>query len=477
VIDAALELGCYRLDQRIGEGGGGQVYRASGPGGPVAIKILGPASDLDDAVRVRLEREIATLQQLAHPNLITLLDHGVDPELGPYLVLPLLAGTNLRGLTAGRATSPEAALLLIQPVVRAVAALHAAGFVHRDLKPENAVAAPDGAITLIDLGLVWADGMSHHTDTGAAVGSVGYMSPEQIEGRAVDARADVWAVGVMLYELVTGKRPFARPRAAEEAAAALLGTCPKLTAADRRAGEELADVVARCLAVDPAKRPTAAELERTIADLIDWTDDADAERAVAVADPVGYQARVATFRVRRLARLAREALDAGKPFAALGSCDRGLAYQPDDPELLALVVAAETATSKPRPALTATGTLCGAVPASPSVTAPPRRSPRWAWWILGGALVAGATVIAIVGPNDAPDDPWAAPRSNIEAPAKLIPDERDRKLIGNFVDVFGRVVERPAGSGSGKGPMTEQDRALARDVVHLFGQFIERAER
>ena len=174
---------------------------------------------MDDAARARFRREIAALEGLAHPHLVAMIDHGVDAELGPYLVLPLLAGTTLRELVGNRAICPEAALLLIQPIALATAALHAAGYVHRDLKPENVIAGPDGAVTVIDLGLAWREGMTRHTDTGAAVGSVGYMAPEQIEGRTVDTRADVWSLGVMLYEWIAGKRPFARARAAEEAAA------------------------------------------------------------------------------------------------------------------------------------------------------------------------------------------------------------------------------------------------------------------
>ena len=150
---ASIELGPYQLLERIGEGGSGQVYRARGPAGPVAVKLLGPASDMDDAARARFRREIAALGQLAHPNLVTMIDHGIDAELGPYLVLPLLGGSTLRELCGNRALCPEAALLLIQPIVEATAALHAAGYVHRDLKPENVIASPDGSITVIDLGL------------------------------------------------------------------------------------------------------------------------------------------------------------------------------------------------------------------------------------------------------------------------------------------------------------------------------------
>ncbi len=470
---ASIELGPYQLLDRIGEGGSGQVYRARGPAGMVAVKVLGPAADLDDAARARFHREIAALGQLAHPNLVTLLDHGIDGELGPYLVLPLLAGTHLRSLCGGR-ICPEAALLVMQPVAHAVAALHAGGYIHRDLKPENAIAAPDGTITVIDLGLAWRDGMTRHTDTGAAVGSVGYMAPEQIEGRAIDAKADVWALGVMIYEMIAGKRPFARPRPAEEAAAALLGTCPKLTAADRRAGEDLGELIGRCFALDPAARPTAAELAAALDAMIDWTEDLATERAAVVAEAAGYQARVAAFRTRRVERLARAALDAGAPFAALAYCDRGLAYAPDHAGLLALVAAAETSVPVSVPA--APSAPVHALPSSVARSAP--RSSRTLWLALGG----GALVIAAVGITATlvatpPTDPWstqpaaAATTSAAPiAPAPLIPDEGDRKMMGDFISVFGRAATRRDGTAT-----PDSDRALTQDLVGLLGDAMTRA--
>ncbi|HEY0250125.1 MAG TPA: serine/threonine-protein kinase, partial [Kofleriaceae bacterium] len=436
----SIELGGYQLEGRIGEGGSGQVYRARKGDDVVAVKILGPAADLDAAARERFKREIVALSQIEHPNLVGMIDHGIDAELGPYLVLPLLAGTNLRAV--GR-VCPEAAILLIQPVIAAVAALHAHGYVHRDLKPENVIAAPDGSITVIDLGLAWREGMTRHTDTGAAVGSVGYMAPEQIEGRAVDPKADVWALGVMLYEMVAGKRPFARARPAEEAAAALLGQCPKLSAADRRTSEDLANLIARCFELDPAERPSAAEFVLPI----DWTDQIDQERAAAIADPVGYVSRVAPFRVRRIERQAREALDRGAAFQALALCDRGLAYNPDDPALLALVRAAESGTAP----------------------APKRARLVWPWLTAAVVGVAGIGVVAKLTASSTPD-PWAATTATAApvAPASQFSDG-DRKMMGNFISVFGRAMDRRDGTAT-----PDSDRVLAKDMVGVFGEALAR---
>lgn len=437
------------------------MFRARGPGGVVAIKLLGPASDMDDAAQARFRREITALGQLSHPHLVAMIDSGVDAELGPYLVLPLLAGSTLRDVVGNRAICPEAALLLVQPIAQATAALHAAGYVHRDLKPENAIASPDGGLKVIDLGLAWREGMTRHTDTGTAVGSVGYMAPEQIEGRQVDTRADVWALGVMLYEQIAGKRPFQRARPAEEAAAMLLGQFPRLTAADRRCDDALAELVARCLASDPAKRPTAAELASAIDTLIDWTDDVATERAAVIADPVGYQARVAPFRVRRMERLAREAIDAGKPFAALAYCDRGLAYAPDHAELLALVAAAEAATAGTRPPPNTPADHIVTAPARPSALAPTsdavitettapiaaaapsqparKRRPIWPWLVGASVLIwFGAIAAYIVVPDRTPAP---APEPTLQVDTSNM-DPKDRELANGLVNIFGRALDK-----------------------------------
>jgi tetratricopeptide (TPR) repeat protein len=303
------------------------------------------------------------------------------------------------------------------------------------------------------------------------------MAPEQVEGHAVDARAAVWALGVMVYEWIAGKRPFARARPAEEAAAVLVGACARLTAADRRASAELADLVARCLAIDPARRPAAAELVAAVAAMIDWTDDPASERAAVIADPMTYQQRVAPFRVRRLERQAREAIDANKPFAALAACDRGLAYAPDHAELHALVAEAERAAGQsPRtsdvsptaktegraPDVSPTAKTEGRAPdvsptakteQAPAVAAAPsepmrKRPPRWPWLVVAaGGILAGAGVTFALIPDHSPD-PWAsqpaaaAPTVKVTSPI----DDRDRELAHDFISLFGRALDARDGS-------------------------------
>ena len=228
-------MGSYQLRERVGEGGFARVYHATGPAGDVAIKVLAAVDGaLEPAMIARFEREIETLAKVRHPSLVSLLDHGVDPSRGPYLVMPLLVGLTLRDLIPKDGLGPEAALRLLTPVVQAMGALHAAGLVHRDLKPENVIVSPRGEVTLVDLGLALGIEQSRLTQTGAVAGSVPYMAPEQIDGAAPRAESDVWSLGVLLYELVVGRRPFARDRAGEEVAAILAGRFDGLAERDRR---------------------------------------------------------------------------------------------------------------------------------------------------------------------------------------------------------------------------------------------------
>ena len=356
----SIRIATYELFERLGEGGSGQVYRAqTADGAAVAVKLLGPAADLDPvAAHARFRREVEILRGLDHPALVTLVDHGVDDELGPYLVMPLVPGQTLRGLISGGVKlCPEAAVLLLEPVAAAIAALHDRSLIHRDLKPENVMIAPDGRVIVVDLGLAWGPELSRHTAEGTAVGSVPYMAPEQIEGTGVGTAADVWALAVMLYELIAGKRPFARTRASEEAAAALVGSYAPLDAVDPRCAPELVKLVAQSLDRAPLARPAIAVFAAELAGAIDWIEDADRmrERAAIALAPADYVKRVAPFRLRREKRLAREAIAAARPFQALAHVDRALAYAPNDPELLSLADEAEAKSSRsgsPAPATT-----------------------------------------------------------------------------------------------------------------------------
>lgn len=329
-------LGAYELLEQIGEGGFARVFRARGPNGEVAIKVLGSSRDVDEGLVRRFEREIETLAKVRHPSLVSLLDSGIDDAHGPFVVMPLLVGLTFRDVLPETGLGPEGGIRLVTPVVQALGAMHAAGLVHRDLKPENVIVSPRGEVTLVDLGLALGLEQSRLTQAGAVAGSVPYMAPEQIEGEA-HTQSDVWSVGIVLYELVTGKRPFARKRPGEEVAAILAGQYTPLIEVDRRVSDELDELVTRCLAPDPKQRPADAhELLQSIEALLDWAPPAAQKREVVsvLSDLGAYQRARAAERLAKLHAAADRAASSGDTFAALATLDRALAYRPDDPETL-----------------------------------------------------------------------------------------------------------------------------------------------
>jgi tetratricopeptide (TPR) repeat protein len=378
----------YAIGERLGAGGSGRVYRAVSPAGdPVALKLLAPDAEHDDLrAKDRLRREIAALASIRHPRVIALLAHGEDDELGPYLVTPLLVGKTLREVLATWRPSPPAAIAIAAAIAGATAAVHAAGLIHRDLKPENVMCTDDGRLVLIDLGLALGAGHTRYTEEGAVAGSAPYMSPEQIEGREVTAAADVWAIGVILHELVTGERPFARASVREEVAAILAGGATRMDGVERRVGRELANLGARCLAADPTHRfANAHELAIALSTLV--PDDAlakllGADRAAAEAELVA----------REVARLEERATTAADPFDRVRAVDQALAYRPGDAKLTALAAA---------------------------VAAPPRRR-RWLIPVAAAAVVAAILVgIAVRGTKPerlAVAEPDAATDAATDAP-------------------------------------------------------------
>jgi len=367
-------LGAYELLEQIGEGGFARVFRARGPNGEVAIKVLG-SRDVDDGLVRRFEREIEVLAKVRHPSLVSLLDSGIDDTHGPFLVMPLLVGLTFRDVLPATGLGPEGGIRLVTPVVQALGAMHAAGLVHRDLKPENVIVSPRGEVTLVDLGLALGLEQSRLTQAGAVAGSVPYMAPEQIEGEA-HTRSDVWSVGIVLYELITGKRPFARKRPGEEVAAILAGQYTPLIEVDRRVSEELDELVTRCLARDPTQRPTDAhELLQALEGLLDWAPPAAQKREVVsvLSDLDAYQRARAAERLAKLHAAADRAASSGDTFAALATLDRALAYRPDDPETLSRIESVSS--GKVLPLKTTALVTRAAAASSPEPAVAPTRRP------------------------------------------------------------------------------------------------------
>jgi hypothetical protein len=229
-------LGPYEIVAPIGAGGMGEVYRAHDArfGRDVAIKLLPAAFAHDEGRLARFEREARAAGSLNHPNVVTVHDFGCEGG-APYLVLELLRGETLRERMEKSRIAPAKAVAYAAQIARGLGAAHALGIVHRDLKPENVFVTPGGLVKILDFGVAKMpdppgtalDG-TPGTEPGTVLGTVGYMSPEQVRGDPAGRRSDIFSLGVILYEMLAGKRPFAGETWVDESNAILRREAPEL---------------------------------------------------------------------------------------------------------------------------------------------------------------------------------------------------------------------------------------------------------
>ena len=263
-------LGHYRITAKIGEGGMGVVYRAHDErlDRDVAVKVL-PESVAQDADRLaRFEREAKAVAKLAHPNILDVYELG-DHEGRPFMATELLEGEALRELISKDGITTGKAVEYARAIADGLAAAHDKGIIHRDLKPENVFLTTDGRIKILDFGLAKlklpeAD-LTTETPTatldtaaGGLIGTVPYMAPEQVQGQPADHRSDIFALGVVLYEMLTGDRPFGGSTAVETAAAILKEDPEPISVAAPAVSPALGSVVLKCLEKRPEDRFSAA---------------------------------------------------------------------------------------------------------------------------------------------------------------------------------------------------------------------------
>ncbi|MBI4466748.1 MAG: protein kinase, partial [Acidobacteria bacterium] len=282
----------YRIEEKLGEGGMGVVYRAQDIrlGRSVALKALTPEFARDPARRKRFQQEARAAASLTHPGIAAVYAlEEVGEDL--YIVYEYVRGQNLRGLVTRGDLKLEGLLDIATDVAAALAAAHAQGVVHRDIKPENIIRTPEGNTKILDFGLARfqpgsLDSATHSaglTDTGSIVGTVAYMSPEQLEGREADFRTDIFSFGVLLYELATGVRPFEGTSPASTIARILTTEPVPMIQRNPVTPPELDRIVRKCLRKRPEERYQSTR--DLLVDLETLRRDTSAVRPPAVAAP------------------------------------------------------------------------------------------------------------------------------------------------------------------------------------------------
>ncbi|HET7903542.1 MAG TPA: protein kinase [Candidatus Eisenbacteria bacterium] len=304
-------LGPYEIHGLLGAGGMGEVYRARDTrlGREVAVKVLPRAVAGDPERQQRFEAEARAAGAINHPNIITLHDVGVA-EGSPYLVTEILEGETLRGALGAGPIAPRRAIGLIAQAAQGLSAAHAHGIVHRDLKPENLFVLRDGRLKILDFGIAKATRtettatmettpvFASLTASGTILGTVSYMSPEQLRDQPVDHRADLFALGAILYEVLAGRQAFPGATAADRVSAILVAEPKPLPAEVEAQIPGIGAVVSRLLAKAPADRfASASDLAFTLGVL-------EGRPATAAAVPPGTRDAVAgTGEAARFRRL------------------------------------------------------------------------------------------------------------------------------------------------------------------------------
>ncbi|MEV6672390.1 Stk1 family PASTA domain-containing Ser/Thr kinase [Streptomyces sp. NPDC051162] len=252
--------GRYRVEARIAVGGMATVYRALDTrlDRVLALKVMHPGLAADEVFVERFIREAKSVARLDHPNVVGVFDQGTDGTY-VYLAMEYVAGCTLRDVLRERgALQPRAALDIAEPVLAALGAAHLAGLVHRDMKPENVLIGDDGRVKVADFGLVRAVDTNSTASTGSVLGTVSYLAPEQMEHGTADTRVDVYASGVVLYEMLTGAKPHTGSTPAQILYQHLHEDVPPPSAAVPGLAARLDELVAQATARDPQRRPADA---------------------------------------------------------------------------------------------------------------------------------------------------------------------------------------------------------------------------
>ncbi len=315
-------IGRYELGERIGSGGMSTVVRAfdSRLERYVAVKLLAEHLADDTQFVQRFQREAKSAARLVHPNIVQVFDYGFDPDKGRYyIVMELVQGrSGAQLLTEHGRLSVEGTLHLADGACRALAHAHRHGVIHRDVKPGNIMLADDGQVKLADFGIAWAGDALQVTQHGAVLGTASYLAPEQASGQKATPQADIYGLGVVIFQLMTGRLPFTGVSLADMVLAQREQRPPRLDRLVSGVPAHVADAVELALSYDPARRPASAMqlrdmlagVEHTAATRVGSDEDATQVTRLGSDEPTG---------VTRVSR--RAALTGGlaSPATAAGS--------------------------------------------------------------------------------------------------------------------------------------------------------------
>jgi TolB-like protein/Flp pilus assembly protein TadD len=332
-LSAGIRLGPYEILAPLGAGGMGEVYRARDKklDRDVAVKVLPQSLSADADALARFEREAKAVAALSHPNILAIHDFGTH-EGTAYAVMELLEGETLRGKLDTGPIPQKLAVDYALQVAKGLSAAHGKGIVHRDLKPENLFVSKDGHVKILDFGLAKkveavspqeqtsAETGSGHTEPGTVMGTMGYMSPEQVRGLPVDHRSDIFSFGTILYEMLSGRRAFKRDTASDTIAAILKEEPPELTQSGRNISPALDHIVKHCLEKDRGNRfQTAKDVAFNLSEQSSSSAVSGASGALLAAPParknrvliavaaVVVLAAVGVFVMRKVHRVGGEA--------------------------------------------------------------------------------------------------------------------------------------------------------------------------